>query len=66
MEFVLQSTIKGMEEASKLPKIDPSKLKAMSIAETRKSLPVYAYREALLEAVKEHQVIIIVGETGKL
>nr|XP_043614426.1 pre-mRNA-splicing factor ATP-dependent RNA helicase DEAH1-like [Erigeron canadensis] len=30
----------------------------------RKTLPVYPYRESLLKAVEEHQVIVIVGETG--
>ncbi|CAB03845.1 putative pre-mRNA-splicing factor ATP-dependent RNA helicase mog-4 [Caenorhabditis elegans] len=38
--------------------------KKMSIEETRKSLPVYAFRDAFIEAVKEHQVLIIEGETG--
>ncbi|GMH85403.1 hypothetical protein TL16_g10218 [Triparma laevis f. inornata] len=31
---------------------------------TRKNLPVFAYREEFLSAVKEHQVLILVGETG--
>ena len=35
-----------------------------TLAEVRKSLPVYAYREEIIAAVKEHQVLIIVGETG--
>ncbi len=30
----------------------------------RKSLPVFPYREEFLAAVKEHQVIVVVGETG--
>ncbi|WOG85065.1 hypothetical protein DCAR_0104252 [Daucus carota subsp. sativus] len=30
----------------------------------RRSLPVYSYREELLKAVEEHQVVIVVGETG--
>ncbi len=38
--------------------------KVMSILETRKSLPVYAYRNELLQAVENYQVIIVVGETG--
>ena len=36
----------------------------MSIDATRKSLPIYEYREQLLEAIKEHQVLIVVAETG--
>lgn len=30
----------------------------------RKKLPVYAYRDEFLSAVKDHQVLILVGETG--
>ena len=32
--------------------------------EGRKKLPVYPYREEFLAAVKDHQVLILVGETG--
>ena len=34
------------------------------IQEDRKRLPMYPYRESLLEAIAEHQVIIVVAETG--
>lgn len=37
---------------------------AKTMDETRKSLPIYTYREQLLEAVKEHQVLIVSAETG--
>ncbi|XP_024969218.1 pre-mRNA-splicing factor ATP-dependent RNA helicase DEAH1-like isoform X1 [Cynara cardunculus var. scolymus] len=30
----------------------------------RKTLPVYPYRESLLQAIEDHQVLVIVGETG--
>ena len=30
----------------------------------RKLLPMFPYREGLLEAIAEHQILIIVGETG--
>ena len=36
----------------------------MALSEVRKSLPVYAYRDDIIAAVREHQVLIIVGETG--
>lgn len=36
----------------------------MTIAETRRSLPVYAFREEFIQAVRDHQVLIIEGETG--
>ena len=34
------------------------------ILEGRKKLPVYPYRDEFLAAVKDHQVLILVGETG--
>lgn len=34
------------------------------IQDDRKALPMFPYRDPLLRAVEEHQVIIIVGETG--
>ncbi|RKP24572.1 P-loop containing nucleoside triphosphate hydrolase protein [Syncephalis pseudoplumigaleata] len=37
---------------------------AMSIAEVRRSLPVYQFRDDLLRAIEEYQVLVIVGETG--
>ncbi len=30
----------------------------------RKTLPIYPYRDELIAAVREHQTLIIVGETG--
>ena len=43
---------------------DPIMLAKKSLSDTRKSLPIYAYRESLLEAIKDNQVLIIEGETG--
>jgi pre-mRNA-splicing factor ATP-dependent RNA helicase DHX16 len=34
------------------------------IAATRRSLPIFPFRQQLLDAVRDHQVLIIVGETG--
>jgi pre-mRNA-splicing factor ATP-dependent RNA helicase DHX16 len=36
----------------------------MDLQETRRSLPIFPYREQLLEAIETHQVLIIEGETG--
>jgi len=44
--------------------IDAAEKKQMSIQETRKSLPIYAYRDEFLAAMADHQIIVIVGETG--
>lgn len=37
---------------------------SMSIKEQRESLPVYKFRNQLLEAVRAHQLLIVVGDTG--
>jgi pre-mRNA-splicing factor ATP-dependent RNA helicase DHX16 len=36
----------------------------MSLLEIRKSLPIYVFREQLLDAIENFQTLIIVGETG--
>jgi ATP-dependent RNA helicase DHX8/PRP22 len=36
----------------------------MSIKEQRESLPVYRFRSELIKAVRENQLLIVVGETG--
>lgn len=37
---------------------------SMTIKEQRESLPVFKFRKQLLEAVKENQLLIVVGDTG--
>ncbi|KAJ9138456.1 Helicase associated domain-containing protein [Pleurostoma richardsiae] len=36
----------------------------MTIKQQRESLPVFAFRNQLIQAVKENQILIVVGETG--
>jgi ATP-dependent RNA helicase DHX8/PRP22 len=36
----------------------------MTIKEQRESLPVFTFREQLIQAVRENQILIVVGETG--
>jgi ATP-dependent RNA helicase DHX8/PRP22 len=35
-----------------------------SIAEVRRSLPTFAFRKQLMDAIKTHQILIVVGDTG--
>ncbi|KAK7354240.1 hypothetical protein VNO80_19699 [Phaseolus coccineus] len=35
-----------------------------ALQEERKKLPMYRYRDELLQAIQDHQVLVIVGETG--
>ncbi len=37
---------------------------AETLAETRRLLPIYPFRDDLLKAIRAHQILIIVGETG--
>ncbi|EQB50697.1 helicase associated domain-containing protein [Colletotrichum gloeosporioides Cg-14] len=36
----------------------------LSIKEQRETLPVYAFRQKFLDAVRDHQVMVVIGETG--
>lgn len=47
-------TIKEKEETNKL----------MTLDETKRSLPIYAFKRGLIQAIEDHQVLIIEGETG--
>lgn len=38
--------------------------KRAKIEADRKSLPIFPYRDGLIKAVEDHQVVVIVGETG--
>lgn len=44
--------------------LDEAEKRAKSIEETQKSLPVYQYKDQIIDAVSTHQVLIIIGETG--
>uniref|UniRef100_H2YMB1 RNA helicase n=1 Tax=Ciona savignyi TaxID=51511 RepID=H2YMB1_CIOSA len=65
IEFVQAATRKGtMDDKEMTEQLSAKELKKQSIDEVRKSLPTFAYRQDLLNAIEEHQVIIIEGETG--
>ncbi|KMP00845.1 pre-mRNA splicing factor ATP-dependent RNA helicase PRP16 [Coccidioides immitis RMSCC 2394] len=70
INFIMDSKLEGdrkpltKEQRLLAQQIDAAEKKAASIEETRKSLPIYQFRDELLQAVADHQIIIIVGETG--
>ncbi|TFK74760.1 hypothetical protein BDN72DRAFT_630240 [Pluteus cervinus] len=68
IKFVMEGALPGakMSPADKLlqQQIEAAEKRAKSIEETRKNLPIYTYRDQIIEAVKEHQVLIVVAETG--
>ena len=65
IEFIQALTIAGRNvEKGEDEEEDERKAKKMSIEETRKSLPIYRFKKELVQAVKDHQILIIEGETG--
>jgi pre-mRNA-splicing factor ATP-dependent RNA helicase DHX16 len=79
IDFVMQETTKGYDKRDKKhhanikkekkeEEDDVSVIKPITehdkILAGRKKLPVFPYREEFLAALKEHQVLILVGETG--
>ncbi|KAL5520016.1 hypothetical protein ACEPAG_1676 [Sanghuangporus baumii] len=69
IQFVLGNTMaedSGLSPADRLlrQQIEEAEKRAQTIEDTRKSLPIYHFRDQLLEAIKEHQVLIVVAETG--
>nr|DBA20571.1 TPA: hypothetical protein GDO54_017333 [Pyxicephalus adspersus] len=66
IQFVSATQMKGTVEKEDENEKALSELekKILSIQEVRRSLPVFPYREDLLKAIAEHQILIIEGETG--
>lgn len=67
IEFITKQVIGGQnitEEEIKKAKEKAEEYKLLSLQETRKKLPIYPYREGILEAMHDYQILIIVGETG--
>ncbi|GAA5877964.1 hypothetical protein JCM3774_004768 [Rhodotorula dairenensis] len=63
MEDRIEGTI-DPKQAALQAQIDEAQRRAQSIDDVRKSLPVYAWRQQFLDAVKQYQVLVIEGETG--
>ncbi|KAG8983511.1 hypothetical protein FRB90_005937 [Tulasnella sp. 427] len=67
INFVLANQMAGQlsaKDAALNAAIEEAEQRAKSIEETRKSLPIYQYREQLLEAIAKFQILIVVAETG--
>eukprot|EP00934_Nitzschia_sp_Nitz4_P003663 Nitzschia sp. Nitz4//scaffold88_size82704//18090//21395//NITZ4_005285-RA/size82704-processed-gene-0.65-mRNA-1//-1//CDS//3329559473//3653//frame0 len=78
IDFVMQETTKGYDKRDKKHKVVKQEDDLVApksedtvvlsehekILEGRKKLPVFPYREEFLAAVKDHQVLVLVGETG--
>ncbi|XP_058195570.1 pre-mRNA-splicing factor ATP-dependent RNA helicase DEAH1 [Rhododendron vialii] len=68
IDFIKASVMDGVNFEDEVPaeSLDKSMEKSAfeKLQEDRKTLPIYAYRDELLQAVDNHQVLVIVGETG--
>lgn len=65
LDFIKEEIMEGSVEKPKELSLEEREAQAkLSLLELRKQLPIYPFRSALLRAVKRHQVLIIVGETG--
>lgn len=62
IEFIKALTIQGKNTTDKY--VDPKELKRQTIQETRRSLPIYGFKDDLIKAVNDNQILIVVGETG--
>ena len=65
ISWLLDSHLAGeglsKEDAILTAKLDAAQTKALSMEETRKSLPIYQYREQFLQALESHQILVIVS-----
>lgn len=64
IDFIQVLRMGGSDEKDRPPEVSENERQKMTIAETKKSLPVYPFRDDLIKAIREHQVLIIEGETG--
>ncbi|KAJ3678156.1 hypothetical protein LUZ60_001959 [Juncus effusus] len=64
IDFIKSDIMDGTQFEEELNEDEAAKTITKGLQEERKTLPIYAYRDELLQAINDHQVIIIVGETG--
>ncbi|XP_057435537.1 pre-mRNA-splicing factor ATP-dependent RNA helicase DEAH1-like [Lotus japonicus] len=68
IEFIKESVMDGDKFDYKETEDSLEKSRAKSaleaLEEERKKLPIYSFRDELLQSVHDHQVLVIVGETG--
>lgn len=66
IDFITEKVLAGENEKEILgaePTLEAANPQEQ-VQNVRKSLPIYPYREELLQAVDDHQVLVVVGETG--
>ncbi|WVR05915.1 hypothetical protein IAU60_002941 [Kwoniella sp. DSM 27419] len=67
INFLQEGNLDGTltaEAQALLDQVDQLEKKAQTMQETRNSLPIYEFRDDLLQAIEDHQVLVVVAETG--
>ncbi|XP_013188869.2 pre-mRNA-splicing factor ATP-dependent RNA helicase DHX16 isoform X1 [Amyelois transitella] len=64
IDFIQALQLEGNKEKKEEKEKSEYQKIRMTIEETKKSLPVYPFRESLIEAIKTYQILIVEGETG--
>lgn len=58
------SEFKGSKSINKPDDSRIGKRTEMTLAQQRESLPIFSFRDQLIDAVRQNQILIVVGETG--
>lgn len=53
-----------MKEITKNTKVSTAKKTNLTIKEQRESLPIYQLKTALMQAIHDNQILVVIGETG--
>lgn len=70
LNFVLDTKLESdakpltKQQQSFMEQVKKAETQASKMEMTRRSLPIFAYKDELLKAVEDYPVVIIVGETG--
>ncbi|XP_066260507.1 probable pre-mRNA-splicing factor ATP-dependent RNA helicase mog-4 [Euwallacea similis] len=65
IDFIQALQMPGSKnKVKKDPELTEYEKKKLTIEETKKSLPIFPFKDDLVQAIREHQVLIIEGETG--
>nr|GMC47767.1 pre-mRNA-splicing factor ATP-dependent RNA helicase DEAH1-like isoform X1 [Ipomoea batatas] len=68
IDFIKAAVMEGVnvDQESAVDELETSVAKSAfeKLQADRKTLPIYPYRDELLQAINDHQVLVIVGETG--
>ncbi|XP_032940036.1 pre-mRNA-splicing factor ATP-dependent RNA helicase DHX16-like isoform X1 [Catharus ustulatus] len=65
VQFVSAAQLEGTDPQKDVPEAVPeAERRRQSLQDSRRSLPIFPFRDELVAAVNQHQVLVIEGETG--